>query len=73
MIGKYWIESLANLPVSVETSSEYRYRSPFIDTEGLVLAISQSGESIDTLMAMRHAAEKGVKTIAIVNLSLIHI
>ena len=67
MIGKYWIESLANLPVNVETSSEYRYRSPFIDTEGLVLAISQSGESIDTLMAMRYAAEKGVKTIALVN------
>ena len=67
LIAKYWIESLCKIPVNVEIASEYRYREPFIDTKGLVISISQSGESIDTLMAMRHAQQFGVKSISIVN------
>ena len=67
MIGKYWIESLSKIPVNVEIASEFRYRKPFIDPKGLVFTISQSGESIDTLMAMRHAQKFGVKSVAIIN------
>ena len=67
LIGKYWIESLSNIPVNVEIASEFRYRKPFIDPKGLVITISQSGESIDTLMAMRHAQKFGVKSVAIIN------
>jgi len=67
LIGKYWIESLSKIPVNVEIASEFRYRKPFIDLDGLVITISQSGESIDTLMAMRYAQEFGVKSVAIIN------
>ena len=67
LIGKYWIESLAKIPVNVEIASEFRYRKPFIDPKGLVITISQSGESIDTLMAMRYAQKFGVKSVAIIN------
>ena len=66
-IGRYWLEDLAEIPVSVETASEYRYRAPAHLAGGAVIAISQSGESLDTLMALRHAREKGMKVIAIVN------
>ena len=66
-IGRYWLEDLAGIPVSVETASEYRYRAPAHLAGGAVIAISQSGESLDTLMALRHAREKGMKVIAIVN------
>ncbi len=66
-IGRYWLEGLAGIPVSVETASEYRYRSSAHLTGGAIIAISQSGESLDTLMALRHAREKGMKVIAIVN------
>lgn len=66
-IGRYWIESLAGVPVSVETASEYRYRNPVHLPGGTVLAISQSGESLDTLMALRHAADLGLQTIGVVN------
>ena len=66
-IGRYWLEGLAGIPVSVETASEYRYRAPAHLAGGAVVAISQSGESLDTLMALRHAKEMGLKTIAIVN------
>ena len=66
-IGRYWLEGLAGMPVSVETASEYRYRAPAHLAGGAVIAISQSGESLDTLMALRHAREKGMKVIAIVN------
>ena len=67
MIAKYWIESLCKIPVNVEIASEYRYREPFIDPKGLIISISQSGESIDTLMAMRYAKQFGVRSVAIVN------
>ena len=66
-IGRYWLEDLAGIPVSVETASEYRYRAPAYLAGGAVIAISQSGESLDTLMALRHARGKGMKVIAIVN------
>ena len=66
-IGRYWLEDLAGIPVSVETASEYRYRAPAHLAGGAVIALSQSGESLDTLMALRHAREKGMKVIAIVN------
>ncbi len=66
-IGRYWIEGLAGVPVSVETASEYRYRDVAHLANGAVLAISQSGESLDTLMALRHASAKGLHTIGIVN------
>ena len=66
-IGRYWLEDIAGIPVSVETASEYRYRAPAHLAGGAVIAISQSGESLDTLMALRHAREKGMKVIAIVN------
>ena len=67
MIAKYWIEEMSEIPVHVESASEYRYRSPYQDPKGLAIIISQSGESIDTLMAMRLASEAGMKTLAIVN------
>jgi glucosamine--fructose-6-phosphate aminotransferase (isomerizing) len=66
-IGRYWFEQLAGLPVTVEVASEYRYRHPSHVKGGAALAISQSGESLDTLMAMRHASELGLKSIGIVN------
>ncbi|MAC62084.1 MAG: glutamine--fructose-6-phosphate transaminase (isomerizing) [SAR116 cluster bacterium] len=67
LIGKYWIESLAEIPVNVEIASEFRYRKPFIDPDGLIITISQSGESIDTLMAMRYAQASGIKSLSIIN------
>ena len=66
-IGRYWIEKLAGIPVSCEIASEYRYRHPVAVAGGTAIAISQSGESLDTLMAMRHAAEQGMETLGIVN------
>ena len=66
-IGRYWIEKLAGIPVACEIASEYRYRHPVAIQGGTAIAISQSGESLDTLMAMRHAAEQGMETIGIVN------
>jgi len=67
LVGKYIIENLAQLPVEVDTSSEYRYRNPLIDKHTLVLAVSQSGETADTLAAAREAHAKGAKVIAICN------
>ena len=66
-VGRYWFEQLSGLPVTVEVASEYRYRNPAHPVGGAALAISQSGESLDTLMAMRHASEIGLKTVGIVN------
>ena len=67
LIGRYWLERFSGISVSVETASEYRYRHPVPSEGGVVLALSQSGESLDTLMAMRHAGDMGLTTIAIVN------
>ena len=67
MIGKYLIERLARLPVTVDVASEFRYRSPILSREDLFLAISQSGETADTLAAMREAARLGASTMALTN------
>lgn len=60
MIGKYWIESIAKVPVDVEIANEYRYRESVPDPDTLVLTISQSGETADTLAALRHAQDLGM-------------
>ncbi len=67
MVGKYLIERIARLPVSVDVSSEFRYRSPILDKNTLVISVSQSGETADTLAAVREAKQKGAKTISICN------
>jgi glucosamine--fructose-6-phosphate aminotransferase (isomerizing) len=67
LIGKYWIERLARIPVEVDVASEYRYREPPVDEGGLTIFISQSGETADTLASMRYASEQGSKTLAVVN------
>jgi glucosamine--fructose-6-phosphate aminotransferase (isomerizing) len=59
MIGRHWLEALAGLPCSVEIASEYRYRQSVPDPDGLVIAISQSGETADTLAAVQHARGQG--------------
>ncbi len=65
--AQYLFEDLAKIPVRVEVASEFRYRKPLLDKNGLVVVISQSGETADSLAALREAKEKGVKTLAIVN------
>jgi len=67
LVGRYVIEELARLPVEVDVSSEFRYRSPIIDNKTLVVAVSQSGETADTLAAAREARKRGAKIIAICN------
>ncbi len=67
LIGKSLIERLCRVPVRVEIASEFRYRDPILDRDDLVILLSQSGETADTLAALRHAKEKGVPTLAIVN------
>ena len=69
LVGRYWMESLADLPVAVEIASEFRYRQPAMSQINLALGISQSGESLDTLMALRYAGEKGADTGALVNVA----
>lgn len=65
--GKYVIEELARIPVEVDLASEFRYRNPILDSHCLAIIISQSGETADTLAAMREAKKQGVRTLAIVN------
>ena len=65
--AQYVIEDLAKIPVRVELGSEVRYRNPLLDPKGLVIVISQSGETADSLAALRESKEKGVRTMAIVN------
>ncbi|ROR43938.1 glutamine--fructose-6-phosphate transaminase [Kitasatospora cineracea] len=67
MIAKYAIEHWTRVPCEVEVASEFRYRDPIMDDRTLVIAISQSGETMDTLMALRHAREQGAKVLAICN------
>ncbi|MEV7777904.1 glutamine--fructose-6-phosphate transaminase (isomerizing) [Kitasatospora sp. NPDC088351] len=67
MIAKYAIEHWTRVPCEVEVASEFRYRDPILDPGTLVIAISQSGETMDTLMALRHAREQGAKVLAICN------
>lgn len=65
--AQYVIEDLAKIPVRVELASEFRYRKPLLDKNGLVIVISQSGETADSLAALREAKKRGIKTLAIVN------
>lgn len=67
MAAQYVIEDLAKLPVRVELASEFRYRKPLLDKNALVVIISQSGETADSLAALREAKERGIRTLAIVN------
>jgi len=67
MVAKYAIEKWAKISVEVEIASEYRYRDPIVDASTLVVAISQSGETMDTLMAVRHAKAAGARVLAICN------
>lgn len=67
MAAQYVFEDLAKIPVRVELASEFRYRNPLLNPNGLVIVISQSGETADSLAALRLSKEKGVKTLGIVN------
>lgn len=67
MVGKYVIEKLARVPVTVDIASEFRYRAPLVGEGDLVIIISQSGETADSLAAMRLAKQLGAKTLAVVN------
>ncbi|MFD1612560.1 glutamine--fructose-6-phosphate transaminase (isomerizing) [Sphingomonas tabacisoli] len=66
-IGKYWLEQMARVPVEVDVASEFRYREPVLGPNTLGLVISQSGETADTLAALRHMKSEGVTTAGIIN------
>jgi glucosamine--fructose-6-phosphate aminotransferase (isomerizing) len=67
LVGKTWIESLARIPVEVDLASEFRYRDPIIGEGDLLVAISQSGETADTLAALKESKARGAQTLAICN------
>ncbi len=67
LIGKYAIEKYAKVPVEVDIASEFRYRDPFIDENTLFIAVSQSGETLDTLQSLREAKRKGATILSVVN------
>jgi glucosamine--fructose-6-phosphate aminotransferase (isomerizing) len=67
LIGEYMMEELARIPVEVEYASEFRYRNPVVDERTLVIGISQSGETADTLAAIREAKRRGARTVGLVN------
>ena len=67
LIGKYVLERLARVPVDVDVASEFRYSDPLIDNKSLVIAMSQSGETADTLAAIKEARKKGCRTLSITN------
>lgn len=67
VVAQYVMEDLAKIPVRVELASEFRYRKPLLDPDGLVIVISQSGETADSIAALRLAKDKGLKTLGIVN------
>lgn len=67
MVAKYWFEQAADLAVDVDIASEFRYREPVLSKNSLFIAVSQSGETADTLAALRYCKEAGVKTAALVN------
>ncbi|MGJ0390741.1 glutamine--fructose-6-phosphate transaminase (isomerizing) [Microbacterium sp. CGR1] len=67
LVGKYAIEQWARIPVDVELAHEFRYRDPVIGEDTLVVSISQSGETMDTLMAVKYASERGARTLSICN------
>jgi glucosamine--fructose-6-phosphate aminotransferase (isomerizing) len=67
MVAKYWFEQFARVPVDLDVASEFRYREPILEPGGLALFISQSGETADTLAALRHAKAEGQKVAVVVN------
>jgi len=67
LIGEYMMEELARIPTEVEYASEFRYRNPIVDEHTLVIGVSQSGETADTLAALREAKRRGARTLGIVN------
>src|SRR5205823_14893815 len=67
LVGKFMIEQLARLPVEVDYGSEYRYRAPIVSSKTLAIVITQSGETADTLAALREAKREGASSIAICN------
>ena len=67
VVGKYLIEKLARIPVETDLASEFRYRDPMVNEKCLMIIISQSGETIDTLFALREARKKGAKVLSVVN------
>ena len=67
LVGKMIIEKMAKVPVEVDVASEFRYRDPFVDENTLFIAISQSGETLDTLAALREAKRKGARVLSVVN------
>ena len=67
LVGKYIIEKLVRVPVEVDVASEFRYRDPLVDENTLFIAISQSGETLDTLAALREAKSKGARVLSVVN------
>ncbi len=67
MVAKYWFEQFARVPVDIDVASEFRYREPVMEEGGLALFISQSGETADTLAALRHARASGQKIAVVVN------
>jgi len=67
LVAKYWLETLARIPVEVDIASEFRYRAPAMPRDGAAIIISQSGETLDTLAALRYCREAGQKIIAVVN------
>ena len=69
LVGKYWIESVARVPVDIDVASEFRYRAPIMEKGGVSLFISQSGETADTLAALRYCKEHGQKIVSIVNVA----
>lgn len=69
MISKYWFEQIAKIPVDIDIASEFRYREPVLSEGGLSVFISQSGETADTLAALKHAKEQGQQTFSIINVA----
>ncbi len=67
LVAKYWFEQFARVPVDIDVASEFRYRAPVLEESGLALFISQSGETADTLAALRHARSEGQKIAVVVN------
>jgi len=69
LVARYWIESLCKIPVKIDVASEFRYREPVLSKKGITIVISQSGETADTLAALRYAKKQGQHTLAIVNVA----
>ena len=67
MVAKYWFEQIADIAVDIDVASEFRYRSPVVTKGSLFIAVSQSGETADTLAALRYCKDKGLRTAALVN------